>query len=165
MSLGHSDKARLAEWKCFGDEPSCNILKNYIENDLVKLVLPFDQEYVYDQPHAFRQLSGLINYINEFSSHEFNTLHVMTHKNDAMALFFNCKKDSVEEVLAGNVQRDYLEVSLAQNILDQLGIPHEIKLDLDETIDTLAESLDEDVKKLIPSGVEIYFTKDPKTLA
>ena len=58
---------------------------------------------VYDQPHAFRQLSGLINYINEFSVHEFNTLHVMTHKNDAIALFFNCKKDSVEEVLAGNV--------------------------------------------------------------
>ena len=87
----------------------------------------------------------------------------MTHKNDAMALFFNCKKDSVEEVLAGNVQRDYLEVSLAQNILDQLGIPHEIKLDLDETMDQLAQ-IDPDVKKMIPSGVEIYFTKDPKTL-
>lgn len=42
----------------------------------------------------------------------------MTLKDDAVALFFNCKKDSVEEVLAGNVKRDYLEVSLAQNILD-----------------------------------------------
>jgi len=42
----------------------------------------------------------------------------MTHKNDALALFFNCKKASVEEVLAGNVQRDYTEVSLSQNVLD-----------------------------------------------
>jgi len=75
-------------------------------------------ETVWNQPTAFRQLSGLINYINEFSSNEFNTLHLMTLKDDAVALFFNCKKDSVEEVLAGNVKRDYLEVSLAQNILD-----------------------------------------------
>lgn len=37
----------------------------------------------------------------------------MTHKDKAAALFFNCKKDSVEEVLAGNVQQDYLEISLA----------------------------------------------------
>lgn len=87
----------------------------------------------------------------------------MTYKDDAIALFFNCKKDSVEEVLAGNVQRDYLEVSLAQNILDQLGIPHEIKIDLDEMMGEVAE-IPNDVKKLIPSGVEIYFTKDPKTL-
>jgi hypothetical protein len=58
-------------------------------------------------------LSGLIDYINEFSFNEFNTLHIMTHKDDALALFFNCKKDSVEEVLAGNIQREYLEISLA----------------------------------------------------
>ena len=58
-------------------------------------MLPFEHENVYDQPTAFRQLSGLINYINEFSFKEFNTLHVMTHKDDALALFFNCKKDSV----------------------------------------------------------------------
>ena len=87
----------------------------------------------------------------------------MTHKDDALALFFNCKKDSVEEVLAGNIQREYLEISLAQNILDQLGIPHEVKIDLDELKEEIAE-IPDDVKKLIPSGVEIYFTKDPKTL-
>lgn len=48
-------------------------------------------------------MSGFNNYINEFSSNEFNTLHVMTVKDDALGIFFNCKKDSVEEVLTGNV--------------------------------------------------------------
>jgi len=45
-----------------------------------------------------------------------------------------------------------------------LGIPHEIKLDLDELKEEIAE-IPADAKNLIPSGVEIYFTKDPKTLA
>jgi len=55
----------------------------------------------------------MLNYINEFSSREFNTLHVMTHEDDAIALFFNCKKSSVEEVLKGSVSRDLYEVSFS----------------------------------------------------
>jgi len=43
-----------------------------------------------------------------------------------------------------------------------LGIPHEVKIDLDELKEEIAE-IPDDVKKLIPSEVEIYFTKDPKT--
>lgn len=91
----------------------------------------------------------------------------MTHNNESLGLFFNCKKDSVEEVLAGSVQRDYVEVSLAQNLLDQLGIPHEVKIDIDEFLEDpmLAGKIEKDIKSKIPSGVEIYFTKDPKTLA
>lgn len=35
---------------------------------------------------------------------------------------------------------------------------------MDELKDEIKE-IPEDAKKLIPAGVEIYFTKDPKTLA
>jgi len=45
-----------------------------------------------------------------------------------------------------------------------LGIPHEIKLDLDELKEEIKQ-IPADAKKLIPAGVELYFTKDPKTLA
>lgn len=52
----------------------------------------------------------------------------MTYKDDALALFFNCKNKSVEQVLAGNVQRDYVEISFAQNMLDLMDIPEGFKM-------------------------------------
>jgi len=45
-------------------------------------------------------------------------------------IFFNCKKSSVEEVLAKPVARDEFEISLSQNILDNFGYPHEILFDM-----------------------------------
>jgi hypothetical protein len=42
-----------------------------------------------------------------------------------------------------------------------------VKIDVDEFLEDpiLDGKIDNDIKTKIPSGVEIYFTKDPKTLA
>jgi len=60
----------------------------------------------------------MIEYINRFTQDPHNTLHLMpvTGKKkeiDAIGMFFNCKKENVESVLAGNVKRDFNEASFS----------------------------------------------------
>ena len=43
---------------------------------------------------------GLLNYINDFTARPIETLHVEIQSLDNLFIFFNCKKDSVEDVLA-----------------------------------------------------------------
>ena len=47
----------------------------------------------------------------------------------SLALFFNCKQASIDEVVSKPVGKDYFEISFAQNLLDNWGFPDEFYLD------------------------------------
>ena len=81
---------------------------------------------------------------------------------NVLNLFLNCHAKSVEEVLSKNVKRDYFETSFSQNLLDQLGMPHELNYELDELKEKIVQ-LDQEVKDMIPSA-RVRLTKDPITL-
>lgn len=123
-------------------------------------------EHPYDQPTSARQLMGIMRYINDFTSREYNTLHPMSDDN-LMSLFFNCHKQSVLDVLAKPIKRDYAEVSFSQNLLDNLGIPPELKIDVKDIMENkrVKGFLDEnpDYKKMVPDG-QISFVRDPRTI-
>lgn len=84
-----------------------------------------------------------------------------------LSIFFNCHKQSVLDVLSKPIKRDYAEVSFSQNLLDNLGIPHELKIDVKDIMENkrVKGFLDEnpDYKKMIPDG-QISFVKNPKTI-
>ena len=121
-----------------------------------------------------RKLMGLLNYINDFTARKIETLHVeVDGKHQNLFLFFNCKKSSVEDVLAAPVDADISEINFSQNLLDNLGMPHEVEIDLDRLKTKLGPDFTFMDKKIldqpgrmemIPSGV-LRFTKDPVTLA
>ena len=51
FQVAKSDKATILEYKCNEDKKWCDDVKEYMENDFVKLFLTFDQgEHGYDQP-------------------------------------------------------------------------------------------------------------------
>ena len=117
---------------------------------------------------------GLLNYINDFTARPIETLHVELNENHQnLFIFFNCKKSSVEEVLAAPIDPDMSEIGFAQNLLDNLGMPHEVEIDLDRLKTKLGPDftfLDKKILdqpgriEMIPSGV-LRFTKDPVTIA
>lgn len=41
------------------------------------------------------------------------TVEVRKKEIDAIGMFFNCKQESVQKVLSGNVKRDYTEASFS----------------------------------------------------
>jgi len=55
---------------------------------------------------------GLFAYIHEFSKKDSESAHLMFHSNQ-LAMFFNCKKESVENVLEKPILRDTSEVSVS----------------------------------------------------
>jgi len=111
---------------------------------------------------------GFLGYINDFSERPIETTHMMVDDEVGMfAVFFNCKKASVEEVLAKPIKRDIAEVSLSQNLLDNFGYPHEIKFDLQELKkDDLFKQGIEEIESKLGAELEAQFrfTKDPITL-
>lgn len=87
----------------------------------------------FKSPMAARQLIGVLRYINDFSQRPMNTLHVMTDPERELAhLFFNCHKASVLDVLSKPVPSGYFEVSASQNLFDNLGVPDEIEVDVQD---------------------------------
>ena len=54
----------------------------------------------------------MIAYVNDFTDRALDTLHPMV-ENDVLNLFFNCKKDSVEEILKKPIARDHTEISVS----------------------------------------------------
>ena len=42
---------------------------------------------------------GLIGYVNDFNSKEYETLYVMTQNDTTLNLFFNCKASEVQTVI------------------------------------------------------------------
>jgi hypothetical protein len=45
-------------------------------------------------------------------------------------MHFNCKKESILEVLNSPIPSNKAEASFAQNLLDNLGMPHELPIGL-----------------------------------
>lgn len=82
---------------------------------------------------AARQLIGFLRYINDFTRRSMNTLHVMTDPEKELThLFFNCHKASVLDVLSKPVPSGYIEVSASQNLFDNMGVPDEIEVDVQD---------------------------------
>jgi hypothetical protein len=84
-------------------------------------------EIGFDQPSSARMLLGVIGYINDFNSREYDTMHAQIDAhNEVLQMFFNCKSSSVDEVLSKpSIGRKHSEVSFSQNFLDNLGFPME----------------------------------------
>ena len=53
---------------------------------------------------------GFLEYINDFVDRIDETLHI-EFSNELVSLFFNCKAESVEDVLSKPIRRDYAEIS------------------------------------------------------
>jgi hypothetical protein len=87
--------------------------------------------HVYDEPTSARALLGLMGYINDFTERPIETTHMMTTPNHSIQMFFNCKKASIESVLSKSISRERTEISFMQNLLDNLGYPHEIVFSTD----------------------------------
>ena len=121
LELGYYEKPIV---KCQGAK--CGDLK------VPKVITHLNEgEHVYDQPTAARALLGLMGYINDFTERPIETTHMQISPNLSLQMFFNCKKSSVEAVLAKPIKRDYTEISFSQNLLDNLGFPHEIQMTTD----------------------------------
>lgn len=61
-----------------------------------------------------RKLMGLLNYINDFTARPIETLHVeVNEENKNMLVFFNCKKQSVEDVIASPIDMDLTEINFS----------------------------------------------------
>ena len=87
----------------------------------------------YKNPMAARQLLGVLKYINDFTVRPINTLHpLVNQEKQVVHLFFNCHTKSIMDALTKPVPTGYFEASFYQNLLDNLGIPDEIDVDLDE---------------------------------
>jgi len=82
-------------------------------------------------------------------------------------MFYNCHKLSVEDILKNKVvDRHNAEFSFAQNLLDNLGIPHNEVLDK-KLLDYINEKVNNEMlSKMISAdtGFQISFVKDPVTL-
>jgi len=74
---------------------------------------------------------GLLKYADDFAARPMDTLHVMVSKEkELIYLFFNCHGGSIRDALEKPVPAGYTELSFYQNLLDNLGIPDEIEIDL-----------------------------------
>jgi len=115
------------------------------------------------------KLAGFLEYINQQAARKTDTLHVHVNSDARNVYFFyNCKKQSVEDVLKHPVKPDYTELSFSQNALDNLGFPDDAIIDLDSIknkINPGAVFFDDQEKiDMIPSGA-IRFTKDPISIS
>lgn len=110
-----------------------------------------------------------MGYINDFTERPIETTHMQMTNDHSLQMFFNCKKASIESVLSKPIGRDTTEFSFMQNLLDNMGFPHEISFTTDEFYEKAIErgSIDpvEDSQKEMAMGTTIRLTKDPLTLA
>lgn len=83
---------------------------------------------------AARMLIGMLKYINDVGSRPADTLHINVTSNEKKTLYFfiNCNAESVEDAMSKPIRDGYFEASFYQNLLDNLGIPDEIELDVEE---------------------------------
>lgn len=80
---------------------------------------------------AARMLMGMLKYINDIGQRPAETLHVhVNSEKEAVYFFFNCHAESVKDALSKEMRPGYFEASFYQNLLDNLGIPDEIELDV-----------------------------------
>ena len=87
-----------------------------MEYDLSKEIFTYEKgvDFPYNQPISMRQYLGFIGYLNDFISKPIETLHVeTTSENDVLALFFNCKSESIKDVLSQKLSKDISEFSFS----------------------------------------------------
>jgi|TARA_B110001450_G_scaffold241120_1_gene250347 hypothetical protein len=107
-----------------------------------------------------------LGYINDFTERDIETTHVSVFpKVGNLNIFINCKKESVETIYANPIPTNKVEISFFQNILDNLGMPNELYIDLTRINDPEIkrkygiDSLDEYLPLL--EGTKVRFVKDP----
>lgn len=115
------------------------------------------------------KLAGFLEYINQQAARKTDTLHVHVNSDARNVYFFyNCKKQSVEDVLKHPVKPDYTELSFSQNALDNFGFPDDAIIDLDSIKNKIKPGTvffdDQEKINMIPSGA-IRFTKDPVSIS
>jgi hypothetical protein len=133
LDLDYAEKAILTDFKCSAE--NCDDIAKYLITDLAKEVMTFKDklEHVYDQPYAVRSLLGVLGYINDFTERPIETTHMSVNaEKKNLNLFFNCKKDSVLAVLESPIPSNKVEASYSQNLLDNLGLPNELYVELHE---------------------------------
>jgi hypothetical protein len=85
-----------------------------MQKEFVKLFINFQDEHIYDQPQPMIKLAGFLEYINQQAARKTDTLHVHVNSDARNVYFFyNCKKQSVEDVLKHPVKPDYTELSFS----------------------------------------------------
>lgn len=76
---------------------------------------------------------GVLKYINDVASRPTETLHAAVNaEKEVVHLFFNCHAESVKDALTKEVPAGYFEASFYQNLLDGLGIPDEVEVDIEK---------------------------------
>jgi len=142
LRLGQKRAARLVKFACH-DYSRCEEISEFLQQKFAPKVLhnvavdgvafegsPLDD---YKRPMAARQLIGVLRYINDFASRPTDTLHAMVNaEQEVVRLFFNCHADSVRDALAKEVPAGYFEASFYQNLLDNLGIPDAVEVDIEQ---------------------------------
>ena len=113
---------------------SCDDIVSYLESDFFDDMILEKGLHPYDLPSATRMLLGALDYLQDFNSRDYETSYIMAQEN-SLAMFFNCKKSSIMEVLEKPVQRSHSEVSLSQNLLDNLGFPNDVVFSTDEILE------------------------------
>ena len=53
---------------------------------------------------------------------------------EVVHIFMNCHAESIKDALTKEVRAGYFETSFYQNLLDNLGIPDDIEIDLDQLL-------------------------------
>lgn len=145
LKLGRKQKAELANFECIGYE-GCNELRDFLEDTLISKViykLAFDGEDIskrnpiedYDNPMSARMLMGVLRYFNDFTQRPTETSHINIDANkEIIHVFMNCHGESVQSSLSNSIPSGYFELSFYQNLLDNLGIPDEIEIDLQKLL-------------------------------
>jgi hypothetical protein len=96
-SLRLKNTPKVIEMNC--SVSNCDEYKTYLEKKFFDdLVMELDL-HRYDLPSATRMLLGFLDYLEEFNTRQYDTLHILG-LDESLALFFNCKAASVEEALA-----------------------------------------------------------------
>ena len=145
LKLGRKKKAELTNFECQGYE-GCNELRDFLEEEFISKViykLGYDGEDLsdrnpiedYNNPMSARMLMGVLKYFNDFTLRPTETSHInIDADKELIHVFLNCHGESVKDALSQPVPRGYFEASLYQNLLDNLGIPDEIEIDLQKLL-------------------------------
>lgn len=145
LKLGRKQKAELSNFECIGYE-GCNEFRDFLEDTLISKViykLAFDGEDIskrnpmedYDNPMSARMLMGVLRYFNDFTQRPTETSHINIDANkEIIHVFMNCHGESVKSSLSNPIPSGYFELSFYQNLLDNLGIPDEIEIDLQKLL-------------------------------
>lgn len=148
----------MNNFECKKGEEWCGKVKKYLEEELPKEVFTLEAADDWTQPQAARQLLGLIKYLNHFAESEFETFHALKTEN-TLGMFFNCKVESVREALAEHVPRDEVKFGASQNLMDNMGIPHQQLIDPKQLFDE-----HEEVLSLFVPELQFRFVREPELI-